>query len=105
MILASFEPGLVRSAARLAPAIPRMLITEGRELPGKLLRRMAALGAGGLSVNHRAVRSRAFVKAIQARGAVLWCWTVNRPVDGRRLAGWGVNGLLGDNPALLRRLI
>ena len=105
VILASFEPGLVREAARLAPAISRMLISEGRGRADKLLRQMAAAGAAGLSLNYRAVRRRAFVKAIQAGGASLWCWTVNRPADMRRLAGWGVNGLLSDNPALLKRAV
>ena len=103
VILASFEPRLVREAARLAPTIPRMLIAEGGGTAGQLLRRMVAAGAAGLSLNYRTVRNRGFVKTIQAGGASLWCWTVNRPADMRRLAGWGVNGLLSDNPALLKR--
>lgn len=102
VVLASFDPALVRAAARLAPAIPRMLISEGGSGPEKLLRQMAAVGASGLSVNHRAVSGPDFVKIIQNHGVALWCWTVNDARLARRLTGWGVAGLLGDNPDLLK---
>jgi glycerophosphoryl diester phosphodiesterase len=102
VILASFELGLLRDAARLAPTVPRMLITTGRGGPTTILRQMAGVGAGGVSVDHRAVTARAFVETFRARGVALWCWTVNDARTARRLAGWGVAGLLGDNPVLLR---
>lgn len=102
VILASFEASLVGEAGKLAPEIPRMLISEGRGGTKKLLHQMAAVGAGGLSLNHKAVRSRAMVEAVQASGAALWCWTVNDAATARRLAGWGVNALVGDNPVLLQ---
>ncbi|MBI2813476.1 MAG: glycerophosphodiester phosphodiesterase [Opitutae bacterium] len=102
VILASFEAPLVRAAAKLAPDIPRMLISAGRGGAGKLLRQMTAAGAGGLSLRHRAVRNRAMVAAIHAGGATLWCWTVNDAATARRLAEWGVGALIGDNPGLLR---
>lgn len=102
VILASFEAPLVGAAGKLAPEIPRMLISEGRGGAEKLLRQMAAAGAGGLSLNHKAVRSRAMVGALHAGGATLWCWTVNDAATARRLAGWGVDALLGDNPVLLQ---
>lgn len=101
VIFASFELSLVRSAAQLAPGIPRMLISDGLGGPDKLLRQMASVGASGLSVNYRAVTNRAFVETLQSKGVSLWCWTVNDARTARRLAGWGVAGLLGDNPDLL----
>jgi glycerophosphoryl diester phosphodiesterase len=103
--LASFEPKLVRAAGRLAPAIPRTLISDGRGGAARLLKLMTAANASGLSVHHAAVRRRAFVGRIHAKGATLWCWTINDARTARRLAGWGVDGLLGDNPALLRRVV
>ena len=102
VILASFEAKLVREAGKLAPAIPRMLISEGRGGVKRLLRQMAAAGASGLSLHYKAVRNRATVQALHAGGAILWCWTVNDGATARRLAGWGVDALLGDNPDLLR---
>ena len=105
VILASFDARLVRTAARLAPEIPRLLIADGRGRPESFLRRMAAAGASGLSLDFRTVRNRAWAAALRTRGVTLWCWTVNRPADFRRLAGWGIAGLVTDNPALRRRHI
>jgi len=104
VIFASFEVTLLRAARRLAPEIPRMLIAEGRRLP-RLLRQMSALGATGLSLDHRAVRSRPVVDRIHRQGGTVWCWTVNGAPAMRRLAGWGVDAILSDNPALLRRTV
>jgi glycerophosphoryl diester phosphodiesterase len=105
VILASFSPRLVAEARDLAPAIPRMVISEGRLAPAWLTRRLAACGASGLSVNQRAVRSAAWIHHFHTRGYSLWVWTVNDPATARRLAAWGVDALLGDDPALLKRLV
>jgi glycerophosphoryl diester phosphodiesterase len=102
VILASFDLRLITAARDSAPGIPRMLISEGREAPAKLVRWLAACGAGGLSVNHRAIRSAAWVRHFQMRGYSVWTWTVNDLVTARRLAGWEVDALLGDDPALLK---
>lgn len=105
VVLASFDAALVTEAARLAPTVPRMLISAGRRTPAALVRQAAACEAGGLSVDYRAVRGAAWVAYFRARGLSVWCWTVNDAVVARRLAGWGVQALLGDNPALLRRVV
>lgn len=105
VILASFDHRLVASARDLAPGIPRMLISEGRDAPAALVRKLGACGAGGLSVNHRAIRSAAWVRHFHQRGLAVWTWTVNDPADARRLAGWGVDALLGDDPALLQSAV
>ncbi len=105
VILACFDGRLLRPARRLAPAIPRMLISEGTGTPAGLVRQLAACGAVGLSVNHRAVRSVTWVRYFQSRGYAVWCWTVNDARRARRLAGWGINALLGDDPALLRSAV
>jgi glycerophosphoryl diester phosphodiesterase len=105
VILASFDGGLLRPARRLAPAISRMLISEGKGAPAGLVRQLAACGAMGLSVHHRAVRSVAWVRDFQRRGYAVWCWTVNDARRARRLAGWGINALLGDDPALLQSAV
>jgi len=101
VLLASFAPGLVREARRLAPAVPRMLIAEGGRTPASLVRELAAVGACGLSVNHRAVRDAAWLRYFHSRGFTVWCWTVNYAARMRQLAGWGIDAILTDNPALL----
>ncbi len=105
VILASFAPGLVSEARRLAPTVPRMLISAGRQTPASLARQLAAIGACGLSVDHRAVRDATWVRYFHLRGHTVWCWTVNDARRARRLAGWGVDALLGDNPVLLKHAV
>jgi glycerophosphoryl diester phosphodiesterase len=101
-VLASFNRRLVATAWDLAPGIPRMLISEGREAPAALVRQLAGCGAAGLSVNHRAIRSAAWINHFHMRGYGVWTWTVNDTATARRLGAWGVDALLGDDPALLR---
>jgi glycerophosphoryl diester phosphodiesterase len=104
VILASFDLPLLREAGRLAPDIPRMIIAEGRDLK-KLLADLTALGGVGLSLDHRAVRHRSVVGKIHHHGGRVWCWTVNAAPAMRRLAARGVDAILSDNPALLRRTV
>jgi glycerophosphoryl diester phosphodiesterase len=105
VILASFEARKVKEAREAVPSIPRMLISEGREAPATLVRQLAGCGAAGLSVNHRAIRSAAWIRHFQSRGFSVWSWTVNDIATARRLAGWGVDALLGDDPALLKTAV
>lgn len=105
VIVASFDPALVAAARELAPELPRMLIAARHRTRTWLHRRLAALGAAGLSIDHRAIRSRASAAWFQARGFTVWCWTVNDPRRMRRLAGWGVDAILSDDPALLDRVL
>jgi glycerophosphoryl diester phosphodiesterase len=102
VILASFDAGIVFEAAQLAPTIPRMLITEARKTPAALLRQLTTCGAAGMSVNWRRIRSAAWVRYFHDHGHTVWCWTVNDATAARRLTEWGVDALLGDDPALLR---
>ncbi|MFI5355770.1 MAG: glycerophosphodiester phosphodiesterase [Opitutales bacterium] len=105
VILASFSLRVLRSARKLAPGLPRMLIDVGSAPPSVLVRRLAAVGAAGLSVNWQAVTSAGLVRHFQRRGFSVWAWTVNRPADMRRLARRGVAALLSDDPALLQRTL
>jgi glycerophosphoryl diester phosphodiesterase len=45
--------------------------------------------------------SRDLVEAFHRDRYNVLTWTVNRPSDMRRLAEWGVDGLISDNPVLL----
>jgi len=105
VIFASFDVALVRQAGELAPKAPRMLISESRRSRAVILRQLASCKALGLSFNHRRVPSAAWVQYFQLRGYSVWTWTVNDPAAMTRLAGWGVDALLGDDPALMRRTV
>jgi len=110
VILASFVPNLVAEARLRAPQLPRMLIHEGggpgRSTPEAQVHRLvavlASLGAAGVSFNHEAIPSAKFVTALKRRGFCVWCWTVNQPRIMLRLARWGSDAILSDDPALLK---
>jgi glycerophosphoryl diester phosphodiesterase len=118
VILASFEPAILRQAAALGPKLPRMLIADPGQAPRhlttkstkgmkidqtamKLLQTMASVGAGGISVCHEAIKSPVFVETIHRHGAQLWCWTVNDVSTMRRLSRHSVDAILTDNPEKL----
>jgi glycerophosphoryl diester phosphodiesterase len=125
VILASFEPDILRQAAALAPMLPRMLIVDpasrhskredakrskadhspfgirNSSLATKLLQAMASAGATGISVSHQAVASRLFVETIHRHGAQLWCWTVNDVRTMKRLSDYAVDAILTNDPAKL----
>ncbi|HUJ43539.1 MAG TPA: glycerophosphodiester phosphodiesterase family protein [Opitutaceae bacterium] len=110
VVLASFDPPIVAEMRRLAPQIPRMLIAGGRRrrlgpfrIRGDALAAdLVSLGAAGVSLDHRALRSPAVITALKSRGWCVWCWTVNDPSAMLRLASWGVDAILSDNPALMQ---
>jgi glycerophosphoryl diester phosphodiesterase len=110
VVLASFEPAQLVAARSLAPRIPRMLIHQGgqtgRSTPISRARALAEvlanLGAGGVSLDYRRIRSPAFISALKLRGFCVWCWTVNDSRAMLRCAAWGADAVLSDNPALLR---
>lgn len=105
VIFASFDAALVREAGRLAPKVPRMLISESRRSPATIARQLKDCQALGLSFNHRRIPSAAWVQYFQVRGYSVWAWTVNDAAVVRRLSGWGIDALLGDDPALMRRTV
>ena len=105
VILASFSPAPLRTARRLASAVPRMLISEGRRTPGALVRQLGGLDASGLSIDHRVIRDAGWLRQFHSRGHTVWCWTVNDAARMRRLAAWGLDAILSDNPALLSRVL
>ena len=78
VILASFDAAIVAEARRLAPGIPRMLIVAPGRLSTvppatraeRLVPILAALGASGVSIDWRAVRSPAFIPRLEKPRAV-----------------------------------
>lgn len=105
VLFSSLAPGIVLAVRRLAPEIPRMLISTGRRAVSGLLRQLTALDAVGVCVHHHAVASADWVGRFHAHGFSVWCWTVNHPGAMRRLAEHGVDAIISDDPALLRRTL
>jgi glycerophosphoryl diester phosphodiesterase len=80
--------------------IPRFGLVA-RRLP-LAMARLKAVGIEGLGLSRRLVRSQRVVRRIHKRGWKLFVWTVNREVEMRKLAGWGVDGIITNHPDLAK---
>jgi glycerophosphoryl diester phosphodiesterase len=49
--------------------------------------------------------TKEWVDQVHARGQEMYVWTVNDPEIAKRLAGWGVDTLISDDPELIRSAI
>lgn len=106
--------GFTRSHVDPAGRRARWRCAYAEELRGYVL--LGKLGLAGLAVprvdaamvpeRRRGVRivTPRFVRRAHADGLGVFVWTVNDPDDMRRLYAWGVDGLLSDHPARLRRI-
>ena len=79
------------------PGIPRFGLIA-RNLSPRLSRLQSAVTVEGLGLSRRLITSPAIVRRIHQRGWKLFVWTVNRDEEMRRLARWGVDGLITDHP-------
>ena len=63
-----------------------------------------AEGGGTWSPHHSELTPRLLERAKRA-GLQVVPWTVNRPADQARLAAWGVDGIITDDPVAARTLL
>lgn len=111
ILVGGFSRAHVEPAGRRA----RWRCAYTEELRGYVL--LGKLGLAGLAVprvdaamvpeRRRGLRivTPRFIERAHADGLGVFVWTVNEPDDMRRLYGWGVEGLLSDHPARLRRVV
>jgi glycerophosphoryl diester phosphodiesterase len=50
---------------------------------------------------HHAVVSAAAVERAHARGAAVWAWTVDDPIEAERVVRAGVDAVITNDPAFL----
>lgn len=95
VIVFSLSALRMRALAVANPRIPRFgLIAHNL---GTKIRNLKC-PVDGLGLSRRLVKSRRTVEAIHRRGWKIFVWTVNRPAEMRRLAAWGVDGIITDHP-------
>lgn len=71
-----------------------------RSLPDDLTAAMVPVRKGAVRIV-----TRGFVRRMHVQGKGVFVWTVNRPEEMRRLLDIGVDGLISDYPAVLRRVV
>ena len=54
---------------------------------------------------HKSLITKKLVQLIQSAGRKIMAWTINDKRSMAQLAGWGVDGLISDNPVLLRKTL
>lgn len=98
-LLASKSQPLLLQLHKALPAIPTVIIEPFSGLRAVL--RARQIGTKRLSMNHRWLW-RGFVKPMAKRGYHLYAYTVNDPARARKLARYGLAGVITDNPEAYR---
>jgi glycerophosphoryl diester phosphodiesterase len=96
VIVFSLSIRRMKAIAAVNPRIPRFGLVA-RRLP-LAMARLKAVGIEGIGLNRKLVRSARTVRRIHKRGWKLFVWTVNREAEMRKLAAWGVDGLITNHP-------
>jgi len=97
-LLSSFIELALEAAREVAPEVPRALLMS--ELPPDWERRVQAVGAVAVHVNHRHL-TRELAQAVKGAGYALFCYTVNEPARARELFSWGVDAFCTDRIDLI----
>jgi glycerophosphoryl diester phosphodiesterase len=110
-LVAELEPALVRGLTypydrrglsrrrALAPATLGVLETLRRALPYRIGGLLARAHANAAVLQYRVV-TRAAVARCHALGVPVLAWTVDRPAVLERLARWGVDGVITNDPGI-----
>ncbi len=97
-VISSFFPDVLLRLNRLDPSLPLGFLCEGSDY----VKLWTELPIAVFIPQHELV-SQEMIDAVHQHGLQLFTWTVNQRADLLRLAAWGVDGLISDDPALLAR--
>lgn len=97
-VVSSFLPEVLFRLHEIDPTLPLGYICEHEEDA----RRWSELPIRAFLPQHSLVSER-LIDEVHQRGLQLMTWTVNTARDLERLAEWGVDGLISDDPRLLAR--
>ena len=98
LLISSFSVAALEAFARLAPDIPRGLLTE--TLAPGWRETASRLGAAAIACDQRNLR-REDASAAHDAGLVLAAYTVNDPRRALELFGWGVDSVFSDAPDVI----
>ena len=101
LVVQSFDHVSLRNLDVLAPEIPKGLLFRRRPTTAEL----ASASAWATQINsHRWVTDQALVHEVHSLGMSINVYTPNTPRAMRRALARGVDGVITDHPALLRRV-
>jgi len=99
-VVSSFLPEVLRALHEEDSGIPLGLISETKTQ----LKRWRQLPVTYVFPHHR-LALRSPIRAMQGEGKKVLVWTVNGVAAMRRLAGWGVDGIISDDTERLARTL
>lgn len=111
-VIISFNAEVCAAAKKALPWLPVHQLAswkkKGSSEPNdlnQLIARARADGIDGLSLSRDWPWSPEMVRAVRAAGLGLYVWTVNDPAEAVKLARLGVDGIISDDPTVLRRAL
>ena len=97
VIVFSLSVPRMKQFAATAPGIPRFGLIARNPL-WAMARLKSAVTIEGIGFSRRLITSRRVVERIHRRGWKVFVWTVNRKAEMKKLASWGVDGLITNYP-------
>ena len=98
-VVSSFLPEVLRRLHELDPSLPLGFVCKDAEAARQWTKLPISI-----FIPHYKLVSQAVVDEVHAAGLKLFAWTVNHRRDLVRLGNWGVDGLISDDPRLLRQI-
>ena len=97
VIVFSLSIPRLKELAAANPRIPRFGLIA-RNLESGISNLKSSVSVQGLGVSRRLATSPEVVRLVHRHGWKLFVWTVNSAAEMRRLASWGVDGLITNHP-------
>jgi glycerophosphoryl diester phosphodiesterase len=97
-IVISLKQDLIRKFKQLEPSVPVGLLTA------KSIGSLRRVEADILAVNG-SLATPQFVRDVHRSGRQVFVWTINDPLQAGRYIGMGVDGIITDDPAMVRRVL
>lgn len=97
VIVFSLSLSRMKAFSAVAPDVPQFGLIA-RNLKSAIRHLQSAISVSGLGLSRRLVTSRSVVDQIHRNGWKLFVWTANRESQMRRLAAWGVDGIITNHP-------
>ena len=98
--VSSFRPGVLEELRARDAALPLGFLVDKRWRLARWERYDVQV-----VIPHYRLVSRPLIEEVHAAGKMLMTWTVNSPRRMRRLAEWGVDGIMSDDTELLVRTV